>query len=129
MRPTRGDDLEDVIGFARRAVALGHFGAGRDFTLELLDAAFVVAGQVNVRERADMEPELLAVEEGGVALDHARLLHVLDAAPARRAGEADLIGDLLHGAARVELQQAKDFLRKGIEGHLRLQSGYNMWQW
>src|ERR1700761_3898932 len=87
----RRDDLEDVIRFACGAVALCHFGARCDFTLELLDAAFGMPREMNMGECADMKAELFAIEQRGVALNDARLLHVLDATPARRAGQADLI--------------------------------------
>jgi len=43
------EDLEDVIGFAGRAIALGDFGAGGDLALELLDAAFGVTRQMDMR--------------------------------------------------------------------------------
>ncbi|CAM2147669.1 hypothetical protein PT2222_10251 [Paraburkholderia tropica] len=114
------DDLEDVIRLARGAVALRHLGAGGDLALKRFDAAFRVTREVDMRERADMQAELLAIEQRRVALDHARLLHVLDAAPARRAGQAHLIGDFLHRTARVELQQAQDLLGEGIECQMRL---------
>ena len=78
--------------------------------LELLDAALGVARQVNMRQRAHMESQLLPIEQRRVALDHPRLLHVLDPPPARRARQADLVGNFLHGAACVQLQQAQDFL-------------------
>jgi len=104
------DDLEDVVGFAGRAVALGDFRAGGDFPFELLDPAFGMAREMDMGEGADVQTQLFAVEQGRVALDHSRLLHVLDTAPTWSAREADLVRNLLHGPACVELQQAQDFL-------------------
>jgi hypothetical protein len=49
------DDLEDIVRLAGRAVALGHFRARRDFPFELLDTAFGVPRQMDMRERADVQ--------------------------------------------------------------------------
>ena len=116
----RCDDLEDVVGFAGGAVALGHFRTGGDLAFELFDPAFRVPRQMDVSERAYMQPQLFAIQQCRVALDHPRLLHVLDPPPAWGAGEADLVGDLLHRTASVKLQQAQDLLRERIECQLRL---------
>src|ERR1700744_1043372 len=74
------DDFKNVVRFAGRAVALGHLRAGRDFALELLDAPFGMPHQMNMRERADVQPQFLPVEQRRIALNDARLLHILDAA-------------------------------------------------
>ncbi len=57
-----------------------------------------------------MKTELLAVQQRGVALDYARLLHVLDAPSAQLTGQADLVRNFLNGAAGVQLQKTQDFL-------------------
>ena len=92
----RRDNFQDVIGLARGAVALGDFRARGDLTFELFDSAFCVTREMNMSERANMQAEFFAIEQRGVALNHARLLHILDAPPARGAGEPDLVGYLLN---------------------------------
>ena len=54
-------DCKDVVGFAGCAVALGDFGARRDLTLELFDAAFRVTSEMDMRERADVQAELFTL--------------------------------------------------------------------
>jgi hypothetical protein len=58
----RRDDLEDVVGFAGRAVALGDFRAGGDFPFELLDPAFGMAREMDMGEGADVQTQLFAVD-------------------------------------------------------------------
>ena len=104
------DNFQDVIGLARGAVALGDFRARGDLTFELLHTAFCVTGEMNMSERADMQAKLFAIEQRGVPLDHAGLLHVLDTPPARSARKPDLVGYLLNRTAGVQLQKSQDFL-------------------
>jgi len=106
----RRDDFQDVIGFACSAVALGHLGAGGDLAFELLDAALGMPRKVNMRERANMQAQFFAIEQCCVALDHARLLHILDTPPARRAGQPHLIGYFLNRTPGIQLQESQDLL-------------------
>ena len=48
-------------------------------------------------------------EAHGVALDHTRFFHLLDAAPAGRRTQAHGVADVLQAGARVGLQNLKDF--------------------
>lgn len=54
----RRHDLEDVVSLARGAVALGHFRTGADFPLELFRAAFGVARELHMRQRAHVQAQL-----------------------------------------------------------------------
>ena len=106
----RRNNFQDVIGLAGGAVALGDFRARDDLAFKLLDAAFCVTREMNMSECADMQAKLFAIEQRGVPLDHARLLHVLDTPPARSARKPDLVGYLLNRTAGVQLQKSQDFL-------------------
>src|SRR6202035_3113042 len=81
-----------------------------------IEVFFLLPRQLDGDEDADMQPERFLVDGGDIARDHAALFHQLDAAMAGRNRQADLVGQLLHGAPAVGLQQAENLAVDGVEG-------------
>jgi hypothetical protein len=115
-----GHHLEQVVRFAGHGVALQHFGIPHHGALEFVEVAAPVSGQLDVDEHRHVQPELLGVEEGDLALDQPVFLHAVDAPPARRLRQLDLLGDLRRGEVGVVLQQqqnlAVDAAQRGLHG-------------
>jgi hypothetical protein len=59
--------------------------------------------------------DLLGVEHRDAPLDHAALLELLDAAPARRGGKPDLLTDLGNRQSAVPLQNVENFAVHTVE--------------
>jgi len=67
-----------------------------------------VGRELDVDEHCHVQPEFLRVEQGDLALDQPLLLHAVDASPARRLRQFDLLGNFRRGEIGVVLQQKED---------------------
>ncbi|MCY1454996.1 hypothetical protein D9M71_720990 [compost metagenome] len=76
--------------------------------LELLQVAPPVRRQLDADEHHHGQAELAAVEQRHLALDQPLLLQAMDAPPARRLRQLDLLGDLRRRQVGVVLQQAEN---------------------
>src|SRR5437588_182987 len=80
----------------------------RDRFRKSVEVLFLLPRQLDRDEDADMQPQRFLVDGRDVARDDAALFKKLDPAVAGRHGQADLVGELLHGHAAVGLQQAEN---------------------
>jgi hypothetical protein len=91
--------LDHVISLPGGGIAADDLRRVRHRLLEAAHVVLVVAREVHLGQHAQGQADFLPVHQRGVAADDAAGLHLLHALPARRAGEADRIGQLLHGLA------------------------------
>ena len=75
-----------------------------DGAAELLDVLVGMTGEADLHERLHLQAQAVGIDDGGVALNDAGLLHELDAPGAGRTRKADLLGQLDDGAPAVALQ-------------------------
>ena len=110
------DDAQQVVAVAGHQIALHDLGPRRRGALEGLQRLLVLGRERHAHEDVDRQADRLGVEQRGIALDHARLLERLDPPPARRGGQADLLGEVGIAQAAVLLQPLENAPIDGIEG-------------
>ena len=122
MSRSLADALEKLLVAGGRLAAsqltAAQRGALEEFARRTLAVRLSVSGRGSLYQIAALEQvqaHLAAVYQGCVAPDHPGRLQLLDALPARRGGQADLGGDLLHGLARVALQFLQNQQAGGIK--------------
>jgi hypothetical protein len=76
--------------------------------MELLQPGQRVLVGLDGHEHGDAGVHARRVEDGDAALDDAGLLQLLDAPPARRGRQSDLLADVCHRSCAVVLQDAQD---------------------
>ena len=64
------------------------------------------------------QPQRLRLQQRHPAADHAGLLQLLNAPPARRGGQADALGDLRQRQGGIPLQQGQDFPVEAVYGKI-----------
>ena len=101
--------LEQVVRFlAGDQVALLHLGKLTDAPLEILETLRRMPVHADLDDHGEIEPERLAVEQGGAADDNPGVLQRLDPARAGRRRQPDTLGQFEVGKAAVVLQCGKD---------------------
>src|SRR3546814_6208374 len=95
-----------------------HFGETADRFAELVEIGATVRVELDLRKDMRAEPDLAPVEDRDALAHIALALEPVDAPPAGRYRQADALGDLGGGLARVALEFAKDFYLECIKiGH------------
>src|SRR5947208_11164133 len=112
-----GDDAQEIVAVARHQIAFQHLVPFRDRFRKPVEVFLLLPRQLDRDEDADMEPQRFLVDGRDVARDDAALFQKLDPAVAGRHGQADLVGELLHGHAAVGLQQAENLAVDGVQGN------------
>ena len=107
--------FEQVVRAAGHGVALQHLWIADHRLLELVQVVAAMGRELDIDEYRDAQAELLRVEQGDLALDQPFLLHAVDAPPARRLRQLNLLGDLGGGEVGVVLQQAEDAAVDGAQ--------------
>ena len=74
-----------------------------------------MVGGLNRDEHRDRQAELVRIQHGDPGADDAGLLHALDAFPAGRGGEADLVGDVVQRERCILGEEAQDGAVGGVE--------------
>ena len=102
------DDLEQEVSVAGHDVAGDDLVDVGDGLLELLGTAARLAGDLDLDERGQAEPDPAPIENRAIAADRAPVLEALEPAEAGRGGEADTVGQRGIGQAAVGLEVAQD---------------------
>ena len=110
-----GDDAQDIVLAAGDGGAVGHLRPAGDLLLEGLEVFPGRQAELDGGIDLEAQAQLLLVQQGDPALDHADILEALDPPPAGGRGKADPLGDFRHGQSRVILDQIQDSGVNGVE--------------
>lgn len=103
------DDLHQEIGFAGDDIAFRDFVNLRDFLQEVVQRVFFLPGQRHEYEGFYIEPHLLGVHLGVIALYDVALFQLFNAFQRGSGGETDFFGEVEVGDLAVFLEDFQDF--------------------
>src|SRR5690606_34651663 len=89
-------------------VAFGHFRKGHDGRFEMRKRVGIVMGKLDTGIDDNRQPKGLRIEQRHPAVDDARFLETLDAAPAGGWRQANLFGKIAVGDPGILLKDGKD---------------------